>query len=77
MMKVARRKDLGYIPVGDGLEDVDATLVARPATQDPATPLPRRRNDVDDAALDEVLRAHFLYGLEEIQAVADATAQAS
>jgi hypothetical protein len=73
MMKVAETKDLGYIPVGGGLEDVDATLVARSATQDPAV-APAPRNDVDDAALDEVLRAHFLYGLEEIQAVAERTA---
>jgi hypothetical protein len=76
-MRVADSKDLGYIPVGGGLEDVDARLVARPATQSSATAAPAPQNDVDDAALDEVRRAHFLYGLEEIQAVADATAQAS
>jgi hypothetical protein len=75
MMRVADSKDLGYIPVGGGLEDVDASLVARPATQSSAAPAPQ--NDVDDAALDQVRRAHFLYGLEEIQAVADASAQAS
>jgi hypothetical protein len=34
------------------------------------------KNSVDDAAFDEVRRAHFLYGLEEIQAVADRTDQA-
>jgi len=76
MIKVAETKDLGYIPVGGGLEDVDASLVARPAAQGlAAAPVPQ--NDVDGAALDEVMRAHFLYGLEEIQAVADGTAQAS
>jgi hypothetical protein len=77
MMQVAETKDLGYIPVGGGLGDVDARLVARPAAQSPAAAAPAPQNDVDGAALDEVLRAHFLYGLEEIQAVADATAQAS
>ena len=79
MMKVAETQDLGYIPVGGGLEDVDANLRARPAAQSAASPAvaPAPQNDVASAALDEVLRAHFLYGLEEIQAVAEATAQAS
>jgi hypothetical protein len=76
MIKVAETKDLGYIPVGGALEDVDATLVARHATQSPAAAA-APQNDIDGAALDEVLRAHFLYGLEEIQAVAERTEQAS
>jgi hypothetical protein len=76
MIKVAETKDLGYIPVGGAHEDVDASLVARAATQNAAS-TPPPQNDVDGAALDEVRRAHFLYGLEEIQAVADGTAQAS
>jgi hypothetical protein len=45
-------------------------------TQRP-TEAPPPQNDVDGAALDEVRRAHFLYGLEEIQAVAEASAEAS
>ncbi|MFZ0127797.1 MAG: hypothetical protein WAL77_00055 [Candidatus Dormiibacterota bacterium] len=74
MMEAAETRDLGYIPVGGGIEDVDARLVARPAT--PGAPVaPAARNNVDDAALDEVRRAHFLYGLEEIQAVAERTAK--
>jgi uncharacterized protein (DUF111 family) len=74
MMQAAETRDLGYIPVGGGHDDADARLTARPATQSsPAAPA--SRNSVDDAALDEVRRAHFLYGLEEIQAVADRTAQ--
>jgi hypothetical protein len=74
MMQAAETRDLGYIPVGGGIEDVDARLVARPATQG-APAAPTVRNNVDDAALDEVRRAHFLYGLEEIQAVAERSAE--
>ena len=74
MIEAAETRDLGYIPVGGGIEEVDARLVARPAT--PGAPVaPAARNNVDDAALDEVRRAHFLYGLEEIQAVAERTAK--
>ena len=37
---------------------------------------PRRRETMsNEAALDEVRRAHFLYGLEEIQAVAERTSK--
>jgi hypothetical protein len=73
MMRAAERQDLGYIPVGGGIDDADALLVAGPATASPSAPAPR--NSVDDAALDQVRRAHFLYGLEEIQAVAERTAE--
>jgi hypothetical protein len=73
MIQAAESRDLGYIPVGGGIEDVDARLLARPAGQQPAD-ASAPRNNVDDAALDEVRRAHFLYGLEEIQAVAEPTA---
>ena len=74
MMQAAETKDLGYIPVGGGIDDADTRLVARPAAAG-AEVAPAPRNDVNEAALDEVRRAHFLYGLEEIQAVADRTAQ--
>ena len=73
MMQAAETRDLGYIPVGGGIDDADARLTARPTIQ--TTAAPATRNSVDEAALDEVRRAHFLYGLEEIQAVADRTAQ--
>ncbi len=69
MMQAAETGDLGYIPVGGGIDDADARLTARPTVQKTTAPAPR--NSVDEAALDEVRRAHFLYGLEEIQAVAD------
>ncbi len=75
MMQAAERQDLGYIPVGGGIDDADARLTARPATADPAVAPSAPRNSVDEAALDEVRRAHFLYGLEEIQAVAERTAR--
>jgi hypothetical protein len=68
MMQAAETRDLGYIPVGGGVDDADTRLVARSATA---------RNSVDDAALDIVRRAHFLYGLEEIQAVAERTGAGS
>ena len=74
MMQAAETKDLGYIPVGGGIDDADTRLVARPAAAG-AEVAPAPRNDVNEAALDEVRRAHFLYGLDEIQAVADRTAQ--
>jgi hypothetical protein len=74
MMQTAETTDLGYIPVGGGIEDVDARLLARPATQGDAK-APAPTNSVDDAALDQVRRAHFLYGLEEIQAVAERSAE--
>lgn len=73
MMQAAENRDLGYIPVGGGHDDTDARLTARPASQGPAV-APAPRESVDEAALDEVRRAHFLYGLEEIQAVAERTA---
>jgi hypothetical protein len=73
MMQAAENRDLGYIPVGGGHDDTDARLTARPASQGPAV-APPPRESVDEAALDEVRRAHFLYGLEEIQAVAERTA---
>jgi uncharacterized protein (DUF111 family) len=70
MMRAARDEGLGYMPIGGGVDVSDAQLMARPT--DPgarsATPL---RSEVDEAALDEVRRAHFLYGLEEIQAVTE------
>ena len=74
MMQAAERQELGYIPVGGGIDDADARLTARPTSQDPAV-APAPRNSVDEASLDEVRRAHFLYGLEEIQAVAERTVQ--
>jgi hypothetical protein len=74
MMQAAETKELGYIPAGGGIDDVDARIVAGPATKGPAV-APAARNTVDEAALDEVRRAHFLYGLEEIQAVAERTAE--
>jgi len=73
-MQAAESRDLGYIPVGGGIDDVDARLTARPATSG-AGPARAPRNDVDEAALDEVRRAHFLYGLEEIQSVAERSAE--
>jgi hypothetical protein len=74
MMRAAERMDLGYIPVGGGIDDADARLMARPASQGAAIKS-APSNSVDEAALDVVRRAHFLYGLEEIQAVAEHSAQ--
>jgi hypothetical protein len=74
MMQAAERRDLGYIPVGGGIDDADARLMARPASQGAAIKS-APSNSVDEAALDVVRRAHFLYGLEEIQAVAEHSAE--
>jgi hypothetical protein len=76
MMQAAERQDLGYIPVGGGHDDADTRLVARAATSDPSSPPRPARNSIDEAALDEVRRAHFLYGLEEIQTISERTIEA-
>jgi hypothetical protein len=75
MVQAADEGDLGYIPAGGGHSAVDAQLVARAADAGGTAPAPGARIDVNEAALDEVRRAHFLYGLEEIQAVAEQKAQ--
>jgi hypothetical protein len=75
MMQAAASKDLGYIPVGGGIDDADARLVARPVDAPETVTASAARNSVDDAALDDVRRAHFLYGLEEIQALAALSAK--
>jgi hypothetical protein len=75
MMHAAASKDLGYIPVGGGIDDADAQLVARPVGSAETVTAAASRNSVDDAALDDVRRAHFLYGLEEIQAIAALSAK--
>jgi hypothetical protein len=74
MMQAAENRDLGYIPFGGAIHDTDARLTARPAMQQLVV-APAPRESIDEAALDEVRRAHFLYGLEEIQAVAEQTAR--
>jgi hypothetical protein len=74
MMRAAENRDLGYIPFGGAIHDTDARLTARPAMQQLVV-APAPRESIDEAALDEVRRAHFLYGLEEIQAVAEQTAR--
>jgi hypothetical protein len=76
MMKAAEDEGLGYMPIGGGIDVADAQLVARSAeTAGPAAAAPPR-SEVDEAALDEVRRAHFLYGLEEIQAVTERRTEA-
>jgi hypothetical protein len=71
MLKAAEDEGLGYMPIGGGLHMTDAALVARAAEGSATTSAGPVRPEVDEAALDEVRRAHFLYGLEEIQAVGD------
>ena len=71
MMQAAHDEGLGYMPIGGGRDEADARLVARATDGNSNTAGPPRHVDVDDAALDEVRRAHFLYGLEEIQAVSE------
>jgi hypothetical protein len=75
MMKAAEDEGLGYMPIGGGIDVADAQLFARPADS-PASPAAPARSEVDEAALDEVRRAHFLYGLEEIQAVTERRTEA-
>jgi hypothetical protein len=70
MMQAAASTDLGYIPAGGAIHEADALLVARPVGGAETVTTPASGNSVDDAALDDVRRAHFLYGLEEIQAMA-------
>jgi hypothetical protein len=71
MIKAAEDEGLGYMPIGGGIHIADAALVARAADASAQAPAGPKRSEVDEAALDEVRRAHFLYGLEEIQAVSD------
>ncbi|HVC03792.1 MAG TPA: hypothetical protein VND88_03875 [Candidatus Acidoferrales bacterium] len=71
MMKAAADEGLGYMPIGGGIDVADAQLIARPADSGAAGAATPLRSEVDEAALDEVRRAHFLYGLEEIQAVTE------
>jgi hypothetical protein len=71
MMKAAADEGLGYMPIGGGIDVADAQLIARPADSGTAGAVTPLRSEVDEAALDEVRRAHFLYGLEEIQAVTE------
>ena len=75
MMQAAEDDGRGYMPAAGGSDHADAQLLAHSATA-PGTLPAAPRNDVDAAALDQVRRAHFLYGLEEIQAVADRRADA-
>jgi hypothetical protein len=69
MMQAAVDEGLGYMPIGGGIDVADARLTARAA--DGSSSTGPSRTEVDEAALDEVRRAHFLYGLEEIQAVSE------
>jgi hypothetical protein len=71
MMHAADESELGYIPSNGDARDVDTSVVARAAAPDSDTPGRLSQMNADEAALDEVRRAHFLYGLEEIQAVAE------
>ncbi len=76
MMKAAEDEGLGYMPIGGGVDVADADLVAY-STEAAASPVTApKRSEVDEAALDEVRRAHFLYGLEEIQAVTERRTEA-
>ena len=76
MIQAAEENDLGYIPAGGEPDDADAQLTARASDGGGAIVAgPGTRIDVNEAALDEVRRAHFLYGLEEIQAVAEQKSQ--
>jgi hypothetical protein len=70
MIRVAAESELGYVPSHNRTRDVDASVVARAAEGGAGLASRLSSMDADEAALDEVRRAHFLYGLEEIQAVA-------
>lgn len=69
MIRAAEDEGLGYMPIGGGNHVADTSLVARAAGSGPSNAAAPKRAEVDEAALDEVRRAHFLYGLEEIQAL--------
>jgi hypothetical protein len=71
MMKAAHDEGLGYMPIGGGIDDADTLLVARAEDAGGRPGGPSYAGNVDEAALDAVRRAHFLYGLEEIQAVSE------
>jgi hypothetical protein len=71
MIRAAEEGDLGYVPSNGAARDADAHVIAQAAGQGAEASGRLSVVAADEAALDEVRRAHFLYGLEEIQAVAE------